>query len=68
MARLGVDATNPVIETSDGLSPAQIRFTATSDEVLAIADDPGSFAGAWLSGRLKVEGSFLDLLFLRTLI
>ena len=68
VARLGADATNPVIETSDALSPAQLRFTATSDEVLAIAEDPGSFGGAWLSGRLKVEGSVLDLLFLRTLI
>lgn len=55
-------------ELPDGQSQAQIRFTANSDDVLAIAADPGSFARAWLSGRLKVEGNFFDLLHLRRLL
>ncbi len=44
------------------------RFTARSDDVVAVAMDPGSFARAWLSGRLKVEGNFFDLLHLRRLL
>ncbi len=31
----------------------------------AIAGDPASFARAWLTGKLKVEASLLDLLRLR---
>ena len=36
--------------------------------MVAIADDPGSFARAWLTGRLKVEGNVFDLLRLRKLM
>jgi hypothetical protein len=35
---------------------------------VGVAADPASFARAWLTGRLKVEGSVLDLLRLRKLI
>jgi hypothetical protein len=51
---------------SDG--QAQVRFTAKSDDLVAIAEDPGSFGRAWLTGRLKVEASILDLLRLRKLL
>jgi hypothetical protein len=68
LTRLGPHGADPIIEASDGLPPAQIRFTAKSDDVLAIAGDPGSFARAWLAGRLKVEGNFFDLLHLRRLL
>jgi len=68
LTRLGPDGADPIKEVSDATARAQIRFTAKSDDVVAIAKDPGSFAGAWLSGRLKVEGSFLDLLHLRRLL
>jgi hypothetical protein len=69
LTRLGPHGADPVKEVPDGQGrQAQIRFTANSDDVLAIAADPGSFAKAWLSGRLKVEGSFLDLLHLRRLL
>jgi hypothetical protein len=68
LTRLGPHGADPVKEV-DGNSPAaQIRFTAKSDDVVAISKDPGSFARAWLGGRLKVEGSFLDLLHLRRLL
>ncbi|HVB42726.1 MAG TPA: SCP2 sterol-binding domain-containing protein [Streptosporangiaceae bacterium] len=68
LTRLGPHGADPIIEAHDGFPSAQIRFTARSDDVLAVADDPGSFARAWLSGRLKVEGNFFDLLHLRKLI
>lgn len=68
LTRLGTHGADPIIEASNGVESAQIRFTARSDDVLAIASDPGSFARAWLSGRLKVEGNFFDLLNLRKLI
>jgi len=67
LTRLGKHGADPIKEMHDGVA-AQIRFTAKSDDVLAIADDPGSFARAWLSGRLKVEGNFFDLLHLRRLL
>ncbi len=68
LTRLGPRGADPVKEIPDGQGQAQIRFTASSDDVLAIAADPGSFAKAWLTGRLKVEGNFFDLLHLRRLL
>ena len=68
LTRLGPHGADPVVEAQAGASAAQIRFTAKSDDVVAIAEDPGSFAKAWLTGRIKVEGSFLDLLQLRKLL
>jgi hypothetical protein len=68
LTRLGKHGADPIKEALDGHPPAQVRFTAKSDDVVAIAKDPGSFARAWLSGRLKVEGSFFDLLHLRRLL
>jgi hypothetical protein len=65
---LGPHCSDPINEADSTSPPAQIRFTARSDDVVAIAKDPGSFARAWLSGRLKVEGSLLDLLYLRRLL
>jgi hypothetical protein len=63
--RLGPDGAGPVTEPPGPEARAQIRFVANSDDVVAVAADPGSFARAWLTGRLKVEGSVLDLLRLR---
>jgi len=68
LTRLGPHGADPIKESHDGFPGAQIRFTAKSDDVVAIAGDPGSFARAWLSGRLKVEGNFFDLLHLRRLL
>jgi hypothetical protein len=68
LTRLGPHGADPIKEADGSSPPAQIRFTARSDDVVAISKDPGSFARAWLSGRLKVEGSFLDLLHLRRLL
>jgi hypothetical protein len=66
--RLGPHGADPVTEAPPGAQPAQVRFTADSDVVVSITDDPGSFTRAWLAGRLKVEGSIMDLLRLRKLM
>jgi hypothetical protein len=68
LTRLGPDGADPVREAGDGDKPAQVRFVANSDVVVLIADDPGNFARAWLTGRLKVHGSVFDLLRLRKLM
>jgi hypothetical protein len=68
LTRLGPDGAGPVREATAADDPAQIRFTASSDDVVAIAGDPGTFARAWLTGRLKVEGNLFDLLQLRKLM
>jgi hypothetical protein len=68
VTRLGPDGADPVREAAEGDPPAQIRFVADSDVVVSVADDPGSFARAWLTGRLKVQGSVFDLLRLRKLM
>ena len=65
VTRLGPDGAGPVEEAAPGTPPAQVRFTANSDDLVSIAGDPASFARAWLSGRLRVEGNVLDLLRLR---
>lgn len=68
VTKLGPDGASPVREANGSETPAQVRFTARSDDLLGIAADPGSFARAWLSGRLKVEASIWDLLRLRKLL
>jgi len=68
MTSLGPDGAEPISEASNGTPQAQVRFTANSDVVVAIAGDPGSFMRAWLSGKLKVQGNVFDLLHLRKLM
>jgi hypothetical protein len=68
LTRLGPGGAEPVVEAPADAPAAQVRFIAKSDDVLAIAADPGSFARAWIAGRLKVEGNVFDLLRLRKLM
>jgi len=65
VTRVGPHGADPVTEAPPGARAAQVRFTAKSDDLVHIAADPGQFARAWLTGRLKVEASLLDLLQLR---
>jgi hypothetical protein len=67
VTRLGPDGATPVREANGSESP-QVRFTAKSDDLIAIAGDPGSIGRAWLTGRLKVEASIWDLLRLRKVL
>jgi len=68
MTRLGPDGAGPIREANGRDGSAQVRFTANSDDLVALAADPGSFPRAWLSGKLKVEASIFDLLRLRKLL
>jgi SCP-2 sterol transfer family len=68
LTRLSPDGAEPVRVAENGAPPAQVRFTADSDVVVAIAADPGGFMRSWLTGKLKVQGSVFDLLHLRKLM
>jgi predicted lipid carrier protein YhbT len=68
LTRLSPNGAEPIRQVGGGAPPAQVRFTADSDVIVAIAADPGSFMRAWLTGRLKVQGSVFDLLHLRKLM
>ena len=63
--RIGPHGADPVEEVPPDSPPAQIRFTANSNDLVAIAGDPASFARAWLTGKLKVEANIFDVLRLR---
>ena len=43
VTKLGADGASPVTEASPGDPPAQVRFSAPSDELLAISGDPKPF-------------------------
>ncbi|HEX9041025.1 MAG TPA: SCP2 sterol-binding domain-containing protein [Trebonia sp.] len=64
---LGAGA-DPVREVAPGEPPADIRMTAKSDEVLALAEQPMNIARAWVTGRIKIEASMKDLFRLRRLL
>jgi predicted lipid carrier protein YhbT len=68
VTHLGHDGAGPVTVANGSDGPAQVRFTAKSDDLVALAEDPGSIGRAWLSGRLKVDASIFDLLRLRKLL
>jgi predicted lipid carrier protein YhbT len=68
VTRLGAHGADPVRLADNGMPAAQVRFTANSDVILAIAADPGTFMRAWLSGKLRVQASVFDLLHLRRLM
>ena len=59
---------DPVREAAPGEAPADIRMTAKSDEVVALAEQPMNIARAWMTGRIKIEGSMKDLFRLRRLL
>jgi len=68
LTRLGPAGAGPVTVANGSGSEAHIRLTTRSDDLVALAADPGSFGRAWLSGRLKVNASLFDLLRLRRLL
>ncbi|MFE0461304.1 SCP2 sterol-binding domain-containing protein [Kitasatospora sp. NPDC058965] len=47
---------------------ADIRLTMTGDDLVALVGGRLNFAGAWASGRVRLEAGFRDLLRLRTLL
>jgi predicted lipid carrier protein YhbT len=68
LTHLGPDGAGPVTIANGSDGQAQVKFTTKSDDLLALAEDPGSIARAWLTGRLKVEASIFDLLRLRKVL
>jgi predicted lipid carrier protein YhbT len=68
VTRLGPDGASPVTLANGSDVQAQVRFTTKSDDLLALAENPGSIGRAWLTGRLKVEASIFDLLRLRKVL
>jgi predicted lipid carrier protein YhbT len=68
LTRLSPAGAERIRQAEPGAPPAQVRFTADSDVIVAIAADPGGFMRAWLTGKLKVQGSVFDLLHLRKLM
>jgi hypothetical protein len=58
----------PVHETGPADPPADVRMAATSAVVLELAENVHGFPRAWLSGRVKVQASFRDILRLRKLL
>ena len=65
--RLGA-GDDPVHEVSPGDPPADIRLTANSDEVVALAQQPMNIARSWMTGKIKIEASMKDLFRLRRLL
>ena len=59
---------DPVRQAAPGDPPADIRMTAKSDEVVALAEQPMNIARAWVTGRVKIEASVRDLFRLRRLL
>lgn len=57
-----------VREVAPDEPPADIRLTANSDEVIALAQQPMNIARAWMAGRVKIEASMKDLFRLRRLL
>lgn len=53
---------------ADETSPAQLRLSLASDDLVALSVGELDFAKAWLKGRVKLEASFADLLRLRSLL
>lgn len=62
------DGTLHDITTEPPPEKAQIRLTATSDDLVALVDGDLNFASSWARGRIKLEASFKDLLTLRKLV
>jgi len=54
--------------TTEPAPKAQIRLTASSDDLVALTGGELPFAKAWLSGRVKVEAGVRDLLRLRSML
>jgi len=68
LTKLGPDGAGPITDAAGTDQRSNVRFRTDSDELLLIAADPGRFARAWLTGRVRVDASLLDLFRLRKLL
>lgn len=66
--RMGTHGLDPIDEAAPDAPRAQIRLTASSDDLVALAEDRLHVATAWASGRLKIEANPFDLFRMRKLL
>lgn len=66
--RIGTHGMDPIAEAPPDALRAQIRLTADSDDLIALAEDRLNVATAWASGRLKIEANPFDLFRMRKLL
>jgi predicted lipid carrier protein YhbT len=66
--RITENGAEPVKEVGPDEPPADIRLTANSDDVVALAGTPANIARMWMAGRVKIQASIRDLLALRRLL
>ena len=62
------EGNDPVRQVGPDEPKADIRLTANSDQVLALAEQPMNVARAWMTGKVKIEASMKDLIRLRRLL
>lgn len=55
------------ITTDEQPAKAQIRLTSSSDDLVALTDGSLDLAKAWLSKRIKIEASMIDLIKLKSM-
>lgn len=55
------------ITTDPSADRAQIRLTASSDDLVALTSGELDLMKAWLGKRIKIEASMLDLIKLKTI-
>lgn len=55
------------ITTEEQPKRAQIRFTSSSDDLVALTEGSLDVGKAWLSKRIKIEASMVDLIKLKSM-
>jgi predicted lipid carrier protein YhbT len=66
--RMGTHGMDPITEAPPDAPRAQIRLTASSDDLVALAEERLNVTTAWTSGRLRIEANPFDLFRMRKLL
>jgi hypothetical protein len=66
--QLGAAGDSEVREQTPDDPPADIRITASSEDVISLTESPMNIARMWLQGRVKIDASMKDLFRLRRLL
>ena len=67
LATFEEDGTVSEVVTAD-TGTAQVRLTASSDDLVALIEGRLAVPAAWATGRLRIDASVLDLIKLRALL
>ena len=68
VTRFTDNGAEPVKDAAAGDPPADIRITATSDDIVSLAATPANLARMWIAGKVKIHASMRDLIRLRGLL